>query len=188
MGFLCPQLWAARRGYYAPAVYLLAATLITAIYAPLPRYGVSHAHLARVRGAGLQDLADARCACFVEKTKSIDGFTASGTNYRGGGYEHEALAALAQAMRPASAPTARTAPRWRRAYGENAAGDRCREKANLVVRQIDRWIASMERLRLADYVRYVDDRKRLFWTEAFSAACARGGHGGGLYHSGRHSW
>ena len=47
------------------------------------------------------------------------------------------------------------------------------EKANLVVRQIDRCIASMERLRLADYVRYVDDRKRLFWTSFFSGV-ARG--------------
>ena len=47
------------------------------------------------------------------------------------------------------------------------------EKAGLVVRQIDRWIASMERLRLADYVRYVDDRKRLFWTSFFSGV-ARG--------------
>ena len=47
------------------------------------------------------------------------------------------------------------------------------DKANLVVEQIDRWIASMERLRLADYVRYVDDRKRLFWTSFFSGV-ARG--------------
>lgn len=47
------------------------------------------------------------------------------------------------------------------------------EKASLVVRQIDRWIASMERLRLAEYVRYVDDRKRLFWTSFFSGV-ARG--------------
>ena len=46
-------------------------------------------------------------------------------------------------------------------------------EANLIVRQIDRWIASMERLRLADYVRYVDDRKRLFWTSFFSGV-ARG--------------
>lgn len=47
------------------------------------------------------------------------------------------------------------------------------DKASLVVRQIDRWIASMERLRLADYVRYVDDRKRLFWT-SFWSGVARG--------------
>ena len=55
---------------------------------------------------------------------------------------------------------------------ENAAAPDA-EKANLVVRQIDGWIASMERLRLADYVRYVDDRKRLFWTSFFSGV-ARG--------------
>lgn len=47
------------------------------------------------------------------------------------------------------------------------------EKENLIVRQIDRWIASMERLRLAEYVRYVDDRKRLFWT-SFWGGVARG--------------
>lgn len=47
------------------------------------------------------------------------------------------------------------------------------EKENIVVRQLDRWIASMERLRLADYVRYVDDRKRLFWT-SFWGGVARG--------------
>lgn len=47
------------------------------------------------------------------------------------------------------------------------------EKASLVVRQIDRWIASMERLRLADYVRYVDNRKRMFW-QSFWGGVARG--------------
>lgn len=47
----------ARRGYYAPAVYLLVATLFTAIYAPLPRYGVSHVPIWLVySGAGLKDL------------------------------------------------------------------------------------------------------------------------------------
>ena len=47
------------------------------------------------------------------------------------------------------------------------------EKQNLLIRQIDRWIASMERLRLADYVRYVDDRKRMFWYN-FWGGVARG--------------
>ena len=47
------------------------------------------------------------------------------------------------------------------------------ESANVIVRQIDRWLSAMERLRLADYVRYVDDRKRLFWT-SFWAGVARG--------------
>ena len=47
------------------------------------------------------------------------------------------------------------------------------EKQNLFIRQIDRWIAAMERLRLADYVRYVDDRKRMFWFN-FLGGIARG--------------
>lgn len=57
------------------------------------------------------------------------------------------------------------------AHGHDADSDM--EKASLVVRQIDRWIASMERLRLADYVRYVDDRKRMFWS-SFWSGVARG--------------
>jgi len=48
-----------------------------------------------------------------------------------------------------------------------------REKQNLLIRQIDRWIASLERLRLADYVRYVDDRRRMFWSN-FWGGVARG--------------
>ncbi|MEG0126160.1 MAG: DUF5665 domain-containing protein [Clostridia bacterium] len=47
------------------------------------------------------------------------------------------------------------------------------EKASMLVRQMDRWIASMERLRLSDYVRYVDDRKRIFWSN-FWGGIARG--------------
>lgn len=47
------------------------------------------------------------------------------------------------------------------------------EKENLLIRQIDRWIASMERLRLSDYVRYVDDRRRMFWSN-FWGGVARG--------------
>jgi hypothetical protein len=47
------------------------------------------------------------------------------------------------------------------------------EQKNLLIRQIDRWIAAMERLRLSDYVRYVDDRKRMFWTN-FWGGVARG--------------
>jgi len=47
------------------------------------------------------------------------------------------------------------------------------DEDNLLIRQIDRWIAAMERLRLSDYVRYVDDRKRMFWTN-FWAGIARG--------------
>jgi len=44
-----------------------------------------------------------------------------------------------------------------------------REALSLLTRQLDR----LERLRLADYVRYVDDRKRLFWSH-FWAGVARG--------------
>lgn len=47
------------------------------------------------------------------------------------------------------------------------------EKESLLIRQIDRWIAAMERLHLAEYVRYVDDRKRMFWS-SFWAGVARG--------------
>ena len=47
------------------------------------------------------------------------------------------------------------------------------EKENLLIRQIDRWIAAMERLRLSDYVRYVDDRRRMFWSN-FWGGVARG--------------
>ena len=86
-------------------------------------------------------------------------------------HEHEALAALAQGCALRQPPGQRGPRPDGGAYGK-CRGDRC-EKANLVVRQIDRWIASMERLRLADYVRYVDDRKRLFWTSFFSGV-ARG--------------
>ena len=48
-----------------------------------------------------------------------------------------------------------------------------REKQNLLLRQIDRWIEAMERLRLSDYIRYADDRKRMFWSN-FWGGVARG--------------
>ena len=47
------------------------------------------------------------------------------------------------------------------------------EKIGFLLSQLDRWTASMERLRLADYVRYVDDRKRMFWSN-FWGGIARG--------------
>jgi len=47
------------------------------------------------------------------------------------------------------------------------------ERLPLWQRQFDRWMSSLERLRLAEYVRYVDDRKRLFWSH-FWAGIARG--------------
>ena len=43
-----------------------------------------------------------------------------------------------------------------------------KEQDALLIRQIDRWIESMERLHLAEYVRYVDDRRRMFWTHFWS--------------------
>lgn len=46
-------------------------------------------------------------------------------------------------------------------------------KPGMVARQIDRWVDSMERLHLAEYVRYVDDRKRMFWNH-FWGGVARG--------------
>ena len=47
------------------------------------------------------------------------------------------------------------------------------DKESLLIRQIDGWIEAMERLRLADYVRYVDNRRRMFWTN-FWGGVARG--------------
>lgn len=47
------------------------------------------------------------------------------------------------------------------------------EREGIILRRIDRWMEALERLRLADYIRYVDDRKRLFWSH-FWAGVARG--------------
>ncbi len=47
------------------------------------------------------------------------------------------------------------------------------EKENLLTRKIDEWVAAMERLRLSDYVRYADDRRRMFWSN-FWGGVARG--------------
>lgn len=38
------------------------------------------------------------------------------------------------------------------------------DRESLLIRQVDRWIEAMERLQLAEYVRYANDRKRMFWT------------------------
>lgn len=46
-------------------------------------------------------------------------------------------------------------------------------RESLFLQQIDRWTAAMERLRLSEYVRYVDDRRRLFWSH-FWGGLARG--------------
>ena len=47
------------------------------------------------------------------------------------------------------------------------------DRVHFLIAQIDRWSASMERLRLADYMRYVDDRRRMFWSN-FWGGIARG--------------
>jgi len=47
------------------------------------------------------------------------------------------------------------------------------KRISLAEEQFDRWLESMERLRLAEYVRYVDDRRRLFWS-SFWSGIARG--------------
>lgn len=45
--------------------------------------------------------------------------------------------------------------------------------ARILVARMDRWMESLERLRLADYVRYVEDRRRLIRT-SFLSGVARG--------------
>ena len=47
------------------------------------------------------------------------------------------------------------------------------DREGLLIRQVDRWIAAMERLRLEEYVRYADDRRRMFWSH-FWGGVARG--------------
>lgn len=47
------------------------------------------------------------------------------------------------------------------------------ERVGLAARKLERWLESLERLRLADYVRYVDDRKRMLWS-SFWGGVARG--------------
>ena len=66
--------------------------------------------------------------------------------------------------------------KWRRPDKEHAQDEAPSSESlrpSMASEQLDRWLAAMERLRLADYVRYVDDRKRLFWTSFFSGV-ARG--------------
>lgn len=46
-------------------------------------------------------------------------------------------------------------------------------RERLLIRKVDQWVDAMERLRLAEYVRYVDNRKRLFWSH-FWGGVARG--------------
>ena len=42
------------------------------------------------------------------------------------------------------------------------------DRENLLIRQIDRWIDCLERMHLEEYVRHVEDRKRLFWSHFLS--------------------
>ena len=65
--------------------------------------------------------------------------------------------------------------KWRAPDAEHAQQEEPTDgmRPSLARDELDKWLAAMERLRLADYVRYVDDRKRLFWT-SFSSGVARG--------------
>ena len=47
------------------------------------------------------------------------------------------------------------------------------EDVRLLLRRIHQWAEQMERLQLAEYVRYVHDRKKLFWRHFWSGV-ARG--------------
>ena len=47
------------------------------------------------------------------------------------------------------------------------------KRVSIAKEQLDKWLAAMERLRLADYLRYVDDRRKLFWN-SFWSGIARG--------------
>ena len=45
--------------------------------------------------------------------------------------------------------------------------------AKRLIGQLDRWIASMERLNLGEYMRYINDRKHMLWTNLLGSM-ARG--------------
>ena len=47
------------------------------------------------------------------------------------------------------------------------------KRVSIAKEQLEKWLAAMERLRLADYLRYVDDRRKLFWN-SFWSGIARG--------------
>lgn len=47
------------------------------------------------------------------------------------------------------------------------------ERMGFLVRRMEQWAGELERLHLGDYLRYVDDRKRLFWSN-FWGGVARG--------------
>ena len=48
-----------------------------------------------------------------------------------------------------------------------------REETAFLIRRMEQWAEQMERLRLADYIRYAEDRKKLFWS-CFWSGVARG--------------
>lgn len=52
-------------------------------------------------------------------------------------------------------------------------GDKPTPKEKRLERQLSQMLAAMERLRLSEYIRYVDDRRRLFFTQ-FLGGVARG--------------
>ena len=47
------------------------------------------------------------------------------------------------------------------------------ETLDSLIGRFERWMADLERLRLSEYLRYVNDRRRLFWTN-FWGGVARG--------------
>lgn len=47
------------------------------------------------------------------------------------------------------------------------------ERMSFLARRMEQWAGEMESLRLSDYLRYVNDRKRLFWSN-FWGGVARG--------------
>lgn len=47
------------------------------------------------------------------------------------------------------------------------------ERACAALRRLEAYVAAMERMQLAEYLRYVSDRKRLFWSN-FWGGIARG--------------
>lgn len=47
------------------------------------------------------------------------------------------------------------------------------ERLSMAEERLSRWLDDMERLRLSEYLRYVQDRRRLFWS-SFCSGIARG--------------
>lgn len=47
------------------------------------------------------------------------------------------------------------------------------ERANRLIREMNDWLARLQKLQLEEYLRYVNDRKRFFWSH-FLGGMARG--------------